>query len=230
MKCIGIIGGISWESTAHYYASLNTGVKNRLGGLHSARILLWSVDFSDIESLQRTGEWERAGVIFAEVAAKLERAGAECILIAANTMHKIADQVTNAISIPLLHIGDATAETVLTSGKTTVLLLGTRYTMEQPFLKDHLTNLGLHIVVPETDDIFDVNRIIYEELCLGVITDESRSCLLEIISKNKTHGIEGVILGCTELAMILQPQQVDLPLFDTTSIHVRYALDFSLES
>lgn len=145
-------------------------------------------------------------------------------------MHKIADQVTNAISIPLLHIGDATAQTVLTSGKTKVLLLGTRYTTEQAFLIDHLTNLGLHIVVPETDDIFNVNRIIYEELCLGVITDESQSCLLEVISRNKTHGIEGVILGCTELAMILQPQHVDLPLFDTTSIHVRYALDFSLES
>lgn len=230
MKCIGIIGGISWESTSHYYSSLNEGVKERLGGLHSAKILLYSVDFAEIEALQRNDEWAKAGEIFADIAARLEQAGAECILIAANTMHKVADYVTNAVSIPLLHIGDATAEAVFTSGKKKVLLLGTRYTMEQPFLKDRLINLGLQIVVPDLEDISVVNRIIYEELCLGVTTDESRSVLLDVISRNKENGIEGVILGCTELAMILQPQHVDLPLFDTTSIHVQSALEFSLKS
>lgn len=228
MKCIGIIGGMSWESTAHYYELLNEGVKERLGGFHSAKIILWSVDFAQIEALQRAGEWDQAGEIFADVARRLEHAGAQCILIAANTMHKVADYVTKAVSIPLLHIGDATAQAVLASEKTNVLLLGTRYTMEQPFLRDHLSNQGLHIVVPEADDIFQVNRIIYEELCLGVVTDESRKCLLGIISRNRQQGIEGVILGCTELAMILEPSHVDLPLFDTTSIHVDFALDFTL--
>jgi aspartate racemase len=228
-KCIGIIGGISWESTAHYYSSLNQGVKERLGGLHSAGILLWSVDFAEIEALQRAGDWERAGEIFADIARRLERGGAECMLIAANTMHKVADYVKNAVSIPLIHIGDATAKAVLASGTKRVLLLGTRYTMEQPFLKEYLANLGLNIVVPETDDILSVNRIIYEELCLGRVIDSSRDFLLNIISRNKERGIEGVILGCTELAMILEPQHVDLPLFDTTAIHVESALNFSIE-
>ncbi|KPV43621.1 aspartate/glutamate racemase family protein [Alicyclobacillus ferrooxydans] len=230
MKCIGIIGGISWESTAHYYAALNEGVKNRLGGLHSAQILLWSVDFAEIEELQRTGEWERAGEIFADVAKRLEGAGAECIVIAANTMHKVADYVTKSVSVPLLHIGDATAKAVLSAMKNNVLLLGTRYTMEQPFLKEWLTSKGLHIVVPDDDDILVVNQIIYDELCLGVVTDESRHRLLDVISRNKQRGIEGVILGCTELGMILEPQHVDLQLFDTTAIHVDFALDFSLNS
>jgi aspartate racemase len=230
LKCIGIIGGISWESTTHYYAALNEGIKNRLGGLHSARILLWSVDFAEIENLQRTGEWERAGEIFADIAKRLEGAGAECIVIAANTMHKVADYVTQAVSVPLLHIGDATARAVLNATKTNVLLLGTRYTMEQPFLRERLASQGLHIVVPDDDDVLLVNRIIYEELCLGVVTNESRKRLLDVISRNQPHGIEGVILGCTELAMILQPNHVDLPLFDTTSIHVDFALDFSLNS
>lgn len=230
MKCIGIIGGMSWESTAHYYAALNEGVKNRLGGLHSAQILLWSVDFAEIEELQRVGEWERAGEIFADVAKRLELAGADCIIIAANTMHKVADYVTKAVSVPLLHIGDATAQAVLKVTQANVLLLGTRYTMEQPFLRDWLSNKGVHIVVPNDEDILLVNRIIYEELCLGIVTDESRHCLLDVISRNKQRGIEGVILGCTELAMILQPGDVDLQLFDTTSIHVDFALDFSLNT
>ncbi|WCK55223.1 aspartate/glutamate racemase family protein [Aneurinibacillus sp. Ricciae_BoGa-3] len=229
MKCIGIIGGISWESTAHYYSSLNQGVKERLGGLHSARILLWSVDFAEIEALQRAGDWERAGEIFADIAGRLDRGGAECVLIAANTMHKVANYVKRAISIPLIHIGDATAKAVLESGTKRVLLLGTRYTMEQPFLTDHLSNLGLNIVVPDTDDISSVNRIIYEELCLGRVMDSSRDCLMNIISRNKERGIKGVILGCTELAMILQPQHLDLSLFDTTAIHVESALNFSLQ-
>lgn len=230
MRHIGIIGGISWESTAHYYSALNEGVKERLGGLHSASILLWSVDFAEIEAFQRAGDWARAGEIFAGIAANLEQAGAECILIAANTMHKVADYVTGAVSIPLLHIGDATAQAVLAAGKTRVLLLGTRYTMEEAFLRDHLEQRGLEIVVPDQGDISDVNQVIYEELCLGIVRDESRQRLLDVVERNKRNGIEGVILGCTELAMILEPHHVDLALFDTTLIHVRAALDFSLKS
>lgn len=230
MKRIGIIGGISWESTAHYYSALNEGVKHRRGGLHSARILLWSVDFAEIEVLQRANEWARAGEIFAGIAANLEQAGAECILIAANTMHKVADYVTGAVSVPLLHIGDATAQAVMSTGKTRVLLLGTRYTMEEAFLRDRLEELGLQVVVPEAKDIMDINQIIYEELCLGRVRDESRQRLLEVIDRNRRHGIEGVILGCTELSMILRPEHLDLALFDTTAIHVGAALDFSLKS
>lgn len=229
MKTIGIIGGTSWESTVHYYSGLNQGVKSRLGGLHSAKILLWSVDFAEIETLQRAGDWERAGEMFADIARRLERGGADCLLIAANTMHKVADYVKNAVSIPLIHIGDATAKAVLASGIKRVLLLGTRYTMEEPFLKDYLLNLGLHTVVPETEDILRINQIIFEELCLGQVADSSRDCLLNIIARNKEHGIEGVILGCTELAMILKHEHVDLPLFDTSIIHVESALNFSLK-
>lgn len=230
MKCIGIIGGISWESTAHYYAALNEGVKSRLGGLHCAQILLWSVDFAEIESLQRTGDWERAGDIFADIAKRLEQAGAQCIVIAANTMHRVAADVSEAVSVPLLHIGDATAQAVLDAGKTSVLLLGTRYTMEQPFITERLSSHGLQIVVPDEDDMSLVHRIIYEELCLGVVNADSRRRLLDVIARNKARKIEGVILGCTELAMILQPEHVDLQLFDTTSIHVDAALAFSLDS
>lgn len=226
---MGIIGGISWESTAHYYAALNEGVKSRLGGLHSAQVLLWSVDFAEIEQLQRTGDWERAGDIFADIAKRLEQAGAQCIVIAANTMHRVADRVSDAVSIPLLHIGDATAQAVLDAGKTNVLLLGTRYTMEQPFIKERLSSHGLQIVVPNEDDMSLVHRIIYEELCLGIVKPESRRRLLDVISRNAERKIEGVILGCTELAMILQPEHLDLPLFDTTSIHVDAALAFTLD-
>lgn len=228
MKCIGIIGGTSWESTAHYYAALNEGVKARLGGLHSARLVLWSVNFSEIEEFQRTGQWEQVGSVYADIAKRLEDAGADCILIAANTMHKVAEYVTSAVSIPLLHIGDATAQAVVQSNMKRVLLLGTRYTMEQPFLTDYLARRGLEIVIPEQQDINLINRIIFEELVLGIVTDDSRECLLEVICRNKAQGIEGVILGCTELAMILQPDDVDLPLFDTTALHVRFALDYSL--
>ncbi len=228
MKCIGIIGGTSWESTVHYYSALNQGVKACLGGLHSAKILLWSVDFAEIEALQRAGDWEKAGSIYAQAARRLESGGAQCIVIAANTMHKVADDVKRAVSIPLLHIGDATAKAVLATGLKRVLLLGTRYTMEQAFLKDNLTNHGLHIEVPEREDILGVNRIVFEELCLGSVLSASRDYLLNVISQGKERGIQGVILGCTELAMILEPRHVDMPLFDTTAIHVEYTLEFSL--
>lgn len=229
MKCIGIIGGTSWESTSHYYTALNHGVQSRIGGLHSAKLLLYSVDFAEIESLQRSGEWKQAGEIYADIAKKLERGGAECILIAANTMHKLADDVSCAVSIPLIHIGDATAKSVLASGARRVLFLGTRYTMEQPFLTDSLVKNGLDVVVPEGEDVLSINRIIFEELCLGKVLDSSRDVLLGIIAEYRKRDIEGVILGCTELGMILEPKHLDLPLFDTTAIHVEAALDFSFQ-
>ncbi|QQE77068.1 aspartate/glutamate racemase family protein [Alicyclobacillus sp. SO9] len=230
MKTIGMIGGTSWESTSHYYSELNEGVKARLGGLHSAKLLLWSVDFAEIEELQSQGDWARAAEIFVDIARRLEAAGADSILIAANTMHIVAQAVAKAVSIPVLHIGDATAKAVHASNIKKVLLLGTRYTLEHPFLRNHLEQLGLEIVIPASEDILTVNDVIYEELCLGVVTEPSREKLLSIILRNENKGIEGVILGCTELAMILEQQHVNLPIFDTTSIHVQYALDASLSS
>lgn len=229
MKRIGIIGGMSWESTLHYYQALNEGVHARLGGLHSAKCLIWSVEFAEIESLQRAGEWAKAGAILASAAKRLEQAGAEVLLIAANTMHIVADQVSQAVSIPLLHIADATAQAVLTHGNKRVLLLGTRYTMEHPFLKDRLSSHGLEVVLPVENDASEVNRIIFEELCLGRIEPSSKSRLLEVIANAQPDSIDGVILGCTELAVILQQTDVDLALFDTTSIHVEAALDASFD-
>lgn len=236
MKTIGIIGGTSWESTQHYYAALNEGIHARMGGLHSSKILLWSVDFAEIEEMQRTGDWETAGKTFEDIARRLESAGADCILIAANTMHKVAPAVEESVRIPLLHIGDATAAAVLAAGLKRVLFLGTRYTMEDPFLTGHLSNQGLEVVVPDSGDIAAINRIIYEELCIGKVEADSREILLDIISKYRFSAqshekkmIEGVILGCTELGMILEPEHTDLPLFDTTAIHVEAALHFALD-
>lgn len=228
MKCIGIVGGMSWESTAHYYAALNEGVKKRLGGFHSAQVALWSVDFAEIEALQRDGDWEQAGEVLADAAKRLERAGAQCILIGANTMHKVADAVSRAVSIPLLHIGDATADAVIAAGDRKVLLLGTRYTMEQSFLRNYLTGRGLNVIVPDADDQATVHSVIFNELVLGVVRDESRRRLQQVMERGKATGCEGVILGCTELGMILRPEHSDLRLYDTTALHAKYALDFSL--
>lgn len=229
MKCIGIIGGTSWESTAHYYAALNRGVQARLGGLHSAKLLMYSVNFAEIEMLQRSGAWDEAGEIYASLARQLEHGGAECIVIAANTMHKVAPQVEVAVGIPVIHIADATARRVRTAGVLQVLFLGTRYTMQEPFITDHLRAGGLDVIAPTGETVSTVNRIIFEELVLGKVIEASRNELLSVIADMRSrHAIEGVILGCTELAMILEPHHVDLPLFDTTAIHVEAALDFSL--
>lgn len=230
MKCIGIIGGTSWESTAHYYAACNEAVKERLGGLHSARLLVWSVDFHEVEERQRAGDWAYLGEMYADIAKRLEKAGAACLVIAANTMHKLANDVSRAVSIPVLHIADATAQAILRTGKKRVLFLGTRYTMEEPFLVDHLRENGLDIVLPDASDIGKINRVIFEELCLGMVTEESRAYLCSVIERAESQSIEGVILGCTELGMILTPGDVSLPLFDTTEIHVDYAVNHSLST
>ncbi|MFD7320874.1 aspartate/glutamate racemase family protein [Streptomyces sp. NPDC059875] len=228
MKTIGLIGGMSWESSAEYYRLLNELVRERLGGLHSARCVLHSVDFAEIERLQVAGEWEKAGQVLADAAQGLEAAGAELLLICTNTMHKVADQVRDAVSVPLLHLGDATARAVRAQGLTTVGLLGTAFTMEQDFYRDRLASHGLTVLVPDADDRAAVHRIIYEELCLGIVTEDSRATYQQIIDRLVAAGAQGVILGCTEIELLVRPQDSPVPVFPTTRIHVEAAVDEAL--
>ena len=229
MKTIGLIGGMSWESTVTYYKLMNQAVKNRLGGFHSAKILLYSVDFSEIEELQRGGAWEKSGELLADVAQRLEQAGADMILIGTNTMHKVADQVRESVGVPLVHIAEATAEELRGQGIRKVALLGTKYTMQQHFYRDKLEEAGLTVLVPGDDEMEQINQIIFQELCLGIQSDHSREFIQSVIDVLGKEGAEGVILGCTELGLLLQQEGSPLPLFDTTRIHadaaVRMALD-----
>jgi len=229
MKTIGLIGGMSWESTAHYYRLLNEAVKARLGGLHSAKCLLASVDFGEIEPLQRAARWDDAGAILNRAALGLERAGAELLLICANTMHKVADQAMRGVSVPLVHVCDATAECVLAAGVRRVALLGTRYVMEQDFYRRRLSErTGLEILVPGPDDRAEVNRIIFEELVLGRIVPASRARYVAIMEALAGAGAEGVIAGCTEITMLVHQPDVSVPLFDTTEIHAMAAVELAL--
>lgn len=228
MKTIGLIGGMSWESTAHYYRLLNEAVKARLGGLHSARCVVSSVDFAEIEPLQRAGRWDEAGAILNRAALGLERAGAELLLICANTMHKVADETLRGVGIPLLHIADATAERVRGAGLRRVGLLGTRYVMEQDFYRRRLERHGLEVVVPGPADRDEVNRVIFEELCLGRIVPSSKARYVDILEALARGGAEGLIAGCTEITMLVQQQDVSVPLFDTTEIHARAAVERAL--
>jgi aspartate racemase len=228
MRCIGIIGGMSWESTAHYYRALNEGVRARLGGHHSARLLLHSVDFAPLEAMQREGRWEEIGAVLAEARRGLEAGGADLLLIAANTMHQVADQVMAGARVPLLHIADPTAEAVRRAGLTTVGLLGTRYTMEQDFYRRRLEAHGLRVLVPGTDERAEVNRVIFEELVLGVVRPASKARYLEIAAGLAGAGAQGIIAGCTEIGMLLQPGDLPTPLFDTAELHVAAALDRAL--
>lgn len=229
MKTIGLLGGMSWESTVTYYQQLNRGVRARLGGLHSARILLHSVDFAEIEACQRSGNWERCAQILSDAARGLERAGAELLLICTNTMHKVAPQVQAAVGVPLLHIADATADALLAAGVTTVALLGTRYTMCQDFYKSRLTDRGLEVLIPLEEDVERVDHIIFQELCLGQVKRESRAELLRITGALAARGAQGVILGCTELGLLVTQEDTPLPVFDTTLIHAARAVDLALE-
>jgi aspartate racemase len=230
MKTIGLIGGMSWESTAHYYRLLNEGVRARLGGLHSAPCLLASVDFGEIEPLQRAGQWDEAGAILNLAARGLERAGAAFLLICANTMHKVADQAMAGVGIPLLHIADVTAERVRAAGVHDVALLGTRYTMEQDFYKGRLAaRHGLNVMVPGSDDREEVNRIIFEELVLGRVEPRSKARLTSIVDALKGAGAQGVIAGCTEITMLIGQSDVSVPLFDTTEIHALAAVECALD-
>ncbi|WP_111494176.1 aspartate/glutamate racemase family protein [Marinobacter bohaiensis] len=229
MKTIGLLGGMSWESTEGYYRAINEGVKNALGGLHSARIALYSVDFEPIEKLQHEGDWDGTATILADAARRVQAAGADFLLIGTNTMHKVAPQIEQAIDIPLLHIADATAEALVQDGIKTVGLLGTAFTMEQDFYKGRLSeNHGLNVQIPDEDDRRTVHRIIYEELCLGTIKPESKAEYLRIIDRLADRGAEAVILGCTEIGMLVSQEDTGVRLFDTTAIHARKAVEYAL--
>lgn len=230
MKTIGMLGGMSWESSADYYAALNRGVKQQLGGLHSAKVCMLSVDFAEIEQLQHAGDWQQLADILARQAAATERGGADFLLIATNTMHKVADEVQAAISIPLLHIADVTAEKLLADGVKTIGLLGTRFTMAEDFYKGRLTDkFGLQVLVPDAEQQDDVHRIIYEELCQGQVNEGSRQVYLKIIDDLFARGAEGVILGCTEIAMLVKPEHTTVPLYDTTALHAEGAVKLALQ-
>ena len=227
-RVIGMLGGMSWESTAEYYRLANELVRDRLGGLHSARLVLASVDFAEIERLQVAGEWDEAGRILAGEAGRLEAAGAELLVLCTNTMHKVADQVQAAVSIPLLHLADTTAAAVHAAGLSTVGLLATGFTMEQAFYRDRLAGHGLRVLIPEAADRAEVHRIIYQELCLGAVLEESRQVYREIIERLVAAGAEGIILGCTEIELLIGAEDSPVPVFPTTRLHVAAAVDASL--
>ena len=229
MKTIGLIGGMSWESTVTYYKLMNQEVKNRLGGFHSAKILLYSVDFAEIEELQRKGEWEKSGELLADVAQWLEQAGVDMILIGTNTMHKVAQQVRESIRVPLVHIAEATADELHRHNIKKVALLGTKYTMQQQFYRGKLEAAGLTVLVPDEEEMEQVNHIIFQELCMGIQSTPSKEVLLSVVERLAEKGAEGVILGCTELGLLLQQEDSHLPLFDTTDIHAKAAVKLALD-
>ena len=231
MKVIGLIGGMSWESTAEYYRIINETVKERLGGHHSAKILLYSVNFSELVELQQDGRWQEATEFICEAARRVELGGADCILICTNTMHKMAAEVQRAVVIPLLHIADATAMAIKKQGIGRVALLGTKYTMEEEFYKGRLRlRYGFEVLIPPEEDRNFINQIIYDELCLGKIEEESKKHFVRIINSLGERGGEGVILGCTEISLLIKDKDSPLELFDTTRIHARAAVDFALAS
>lgn len=229
MKTLGLIGGMSWESTIPYYRQINEAIKERLGGLHSARMVLYSVDFHEVERLQHAGQWEQAGDLLADAAQRLERAGADGLVLCTNTMHKVTPQIEKAVEIPLLHIADPTAEAIKAAGLSRVGLLGTRFTMEQDFYKARLENQhGLQVLIPNESDRAVVHQVIYDELCLGRICEASRDAYLNIIRRLMDDGAQAIILGCTEISLLVQPQHVEAPLFDTTRLHALHAADWAL--
>ena len=229
MKTIGLVGGMSWESTVPYYRQINETIKERLGGLHSAKIVLYSVDFHEIERLQHEGDWEAAGAVLAEAARSLEAAGADFLVLCTNTMHKVAPGIEAAVRIPLLHIADPTAVELKRAGHSTVGLLGTRFTMEQAFYRDRLSERhGLRVIVPGPQDRETIHRIIYQELCLGVVTPESRSEYRSVMESLASQGAQAIILGCTEISLLVNQQDSAVPLFDTTAIHARAAAEKAL--
>ena len=229
MKTIGLIGGMSWESTVTYYQLINTAVKERLGGLHSAKCLLCSVDFDEIETCQSSGDWRRSGEILGDAATALERAGADVILICTNTMHKVFDQVQSRVKTPLLHIADATADALEAAGAAKVGLLGTKYTMTQDFYKERLVRRGIEVLSPGDRDIELVNHVIFDELCLGTVSDVSRREFVRVIGELTDRGAQGIILGCTEIGLLVGGRDTSARLFDTTRIHALRAVDWALD-
>lgn len=228
MKTIGLLGGMSWESTQSYYALINQGIKSALGGLHSARMLISSVDFAEIAELQRQGDWGRAGELMAADALRLQDAGAELMLIGTNTMHKVAPAIESAISIPLLHVADATAAALKAEGIQRAGLLGTAFTMEQAFYRERLAANGIDVVTPADSERQAIHRIIFEELCLGELRDSSRQRFVQIIDALAAEGADGMILGCTEIGLLVQQQDTPIRLFDTTRIHAQAAVAAAL--
>lgn len=230
MKTIGLIGGMSWESTVSYYQIINETVKAHLGGLHSAKILLYSVDFDEIERCQSSGDWNKAAVLLADSAQRLERGGADFIVICTNTMHKLVPQIQQRINIQILHIAEVTADELRVQNISKVGLLGTKYTMTQDFYKNKLIERGIDVIVPDGKDINTVNNIIYNELCCGLISQTSKEKYLEIISKLQKYGAEAIILGCTEIGLLIKQDDISLPVFDTTLIHAQKAAMLAIES
>ena len=228
MRTIGLLGGMSWESSVLYYRLVNEAVRDRLGGFHSARVVLTSVDFAEVESMQARGDWDGTGSLLAREAQMLQAAGADCVVLCTNTMHKVADSIETAVDIPLLHLADVTAAAVRTAGLDRVALMGTRFTMEQPFYVDRLRAHGLDVVVPAEDDRRRVHDVIYDELVRGVVREESRSAYVDVIGRLVAQGARGVILGCTEIELLLGPGDVDVPVFATTALHAQAAVDFAL--
>jgi len=230
MKTLGLIGGMSWESTIPYYREINQTVKQALGGLHSAKVIIFSVDFHEIEVLQRSGDWDSAGKILANAAQALERAGADMLVLCTNTMHKVAPAIEAAVAIPLCHIADPTAEEIKTHGYRRIALLGTRFTMEQAFYKDRLQQAhGLDVITPDEADRQVIHRIIYEELCLGNIQESSRQEYIRIIDNLIKNGAQAIILGCTEISLLINQSHASVPLFDTTALHARKAALWALK-
>lgn len=227
---IGLLGGMSWESSALYYRLANELVRERLGGLHSAQCVLLSVDFADIEALQVSGRWEEAGGSLARAARRVEAAGADLLVLCTNTMHKVADQVEAAVNIPFLHIGDVTAAAAQAAGLRTVGLLGTAFTMEQDFYRDRLAAHGLTVLVPEAADRAMVHRVIYDELCRGIVSALSRTAYVEVVDRLVAAGAEGVVLACTEIELLIGPGDVSVPVFPTTRLHVEAVVDLALQA
>ena len=229
LKTIGLMGGMSWESTVTYYKIINETVKEKLGGLHSAKCVLYSVDFQEIEECQASGNWEKSGEILGEAAYNLEKAGADFIVICTNTMHKVVNQIKEKISIPILHIAEMTAEKILEKGLKNTALLGTKYTMEQDFYKSKLIEKGINVIIPDKNDIEIINKVIYDELCLGTINSNSKKKFLEIVDRLRSKGAEGIILGCTEIGLLIKNEDTDVPLFDTAIIHAEQAAMYSIK-
>lgn len=229
LKTIGLIGGMSWESTVTYYKIINETVKEKLGRLHSAKCILYSVDFQEIEECQANGNWEKSGEILGEAAYNLEKAGADFIVICTNTMHKVVNQIKEKISVPILHIAEMTVEKILEKGLKNIALLGTKYTMEQDFYKSKLIEKGINVIIPDKNDIETINEVIYDELCLGTINFNSKKKFLEIVDKLRSKGAEGIILGCTEIGLLIKNEDTDVPLFDTAIIHAEQAAMYSIK-
>ena len=229
MKTIGLIGGMSWESTSLYYKTINEYIKNKLGGLYSAKCILYSVNFEEISRLQKSGDWEKCGEILGDIAKKLETAGAGYIVICTNTMHKVVPEMKKYINIPVIHIAEAAYGRIAAKGIKNIGLLGTKYTMQQDFYKSILIDKGLNVIIPDEEDIEFINNVIFNELCCGEINPKSKQKFIEIVEKLKKKGAEGVILGCTEIVMLISQKDIDIPVFDTTAIHAETAAQMSID-